>query len=221
MKDTALYEHLLGLKTPWSVKSVDLSLADQRVVVEVILKRGQVWADPTDSTKRAHINGWTERQWRHLDTCQFETIIKARVPQVKYSDGTVEELAVPWAERYSRVTLLMEAFVVKLLQACPTTQGVCELTQLAWSTVNGIMVNAVERGMLRRSEDDVPHLGLDEKSSECGHTYVSILTTSTVPECLIWYRSESWQQPRVCWKHSVRLNALRLKRWRWICGLLL
>ena len=176
MKDTALYEHLLGLKTPWSVKSVDLSLADQRVVVEVVLKTGQVWTDPTDSTKRAHINGWTERQWRHLDTCQFETLIKARVPQLKYSDGTVEELAVPWAERYSRVTLLMEAFVVKLLQACPTTQGVCELTRLAWSTVNGIMVSAVERGMLRRSEEDVPHLGLDEKSSERGHTYVSILT---------------------------------------------
>jgi transposase len=176
MKDTALYEHLLGLKTPWSVKSVDLSLADQRVIVEVALKTGQVWTDPTDSTKRAHINGWTERQWRHLDTCQFETLIKARVPQLKYSDGTVEELAVPWAERYSRVTLLMEAFVVKLLQACPTTQGVCELTRLAWSTVNGIMVSAVERGMLRRSEEDVPHLGLDEKSSERGHSYVSILT---------------------------------------------
>lgn len=176
MKDTALYEHLLGLKTPWSVKAVDLSLADQRVVVEVVLKQGQVWADPTDSTKRAHINGWTERQWRHLDTCQFETLIKARVPQLKYSDGTVEELAVPWAERYSRVTLLMEAFVIKLLQACPTTQGVCDLTRLAWSTVNGIMVSAVERGMLRRSEDDVPYLGLDEKSSERGHSYVSILT---------------------------------------------
>ena len=176
MKDTVLYEHLLGLKTPWSVKSVDLSLADQRVVVEVVLKTGQVWTDPTDSTKRAHINGWTERQWRHLDTCQFETLIKARVPQLKYSDGTVEELAVPWAERYSRVTLLMEAFVVKLLQACPTTQGVCDLTRLAWSTVNNIMVSAVERGMLRRSEEDVPYLGLDEKSSERGHTYVSILT---------------------------------------------
>jgi hypothetical protein len=38
MKDTALYEHLLGLKTPWSVKTVDLSLADQRVVVEVVLR---------------------------------------------------------------------------------------------------------------------------------------------------------------------------------------
>ena len=176
MKDTALYEHLLGLKSPWSVKSVDLSLEAQRIVVEVVLKPGQLWVDPTDATRRAHINGWTERQWRHLDTCQLETIIKARVPQLKYSDGTVCELAVPWAGRYSRVTLLMEAFVVKLLQVCPTTQGVCDFTRLAWSSVNDIMRRAVERGMLRRTEDDVPHLGLDEKSSEKGHTYVSILT---------------------------------------------
>ena len=176
MKDAALYEHLLGLQTPWSVKAVDLSLTDQRVIVEVVLKPGQVWADPLAPTKRAHINGWTERQWRHLDTCQFETLIKARVPQLKYSDGTVQELAVPWAERYSRVTFLMEAFVVKLLQVCPTTKGVCELTRLAWSTVNDIMVSAVERGMLRRAPDAVPYLGLDEKSAEKGHSYVSILT---------------------------------------------
>lgn len=70
MKDTALYEQLLGLKSPWSIKKVDLSLAEQRVVIEVILNKGQVWADPADAgTKMAHVNGWSERQWRHLDTC--------------------------------------------------------------------------------------------------------------------------------------------------------
>ena len=176
MKDTALYEQLLGLKSPWSVKKVDLSLADQRVVVEVVLKKAQVWADPTDASKRAHINGWSERQWRHLDTCQFETVIKARIPQLKFSDGTVEELTVPWAERYSRVTTLMAAFVIKLLEACPTTQAVCTLTRLSWSTVNAIMVSAVERGILRRTEEKISYLGIDEKSSEKGHTYASILT---------------------------------------------
>ena len=176
MKDTTLYEQLLGLNAPWSVKRVDLSLADQRVVVEVVLKSAQVWADPTDSTKRAHVNGWSERQWRHLDTCQFETLIKARVPQLKYSDGTVEELTVPWAGRYSRVTNMMAGFVIKLLEACPTTQAVCTLTRLSWSTVNAIMVSAVERGMLRRTQEEIAYLGIDEKSSEKGHVYASILT---------------------------------------------
>lgn len=68
-------------------------------------------------------------------SCQFETVIKARIPQLKFSDGTVEELTVPWAERYSRVTTMMASFVIKLLEACPTTQAVCTLTRLSWSTV--------------------------------------------------------------------------------------
>ena len=63
-----------------------------------------------------------------------------------------------------------------MLHVCPTTQGVCGFTRLALRTVNDILVRAVERGMLRRTEEGVPHLGLDEKSSERGHTYVSILT---------------------------------------------
>ena len=142
----------------------------------MVLKKGQIWGDPTDATKRAHINDWSERQWRHLDTCQYETIIKARIPQLKFSDGTVEELTVPWAERYSRVTTLMAAFVIKLLEACPTTQAVCALTRLSWSTVNAIMASAVERGMLRRTEEEIAYIGIDENSSERGHTYASILT---------------------------------------------
>ena len=176
MKDTALYEHLLGIKTPWSVKRVDLSMSEQRVTVEVVLKKGQIWADPTNAQARAHVNGWSEREWRHLDTCQFETIIKARVPQLKYSDGTVEELAVPWAERYSRVTTLMEAFVLKLLEACQNTKKVCALCGLSWHTVNAIMIKGVQRGMQRRQADAISHLGLDEKSTERGHSYASILT---------------------------------------------
>ena len=37
-------------------------------------------------------------------------------------------------------------------------------------------ISAVERGMLRRTEEPISYLGIDEKSSERGHTYASILT---------------------------------------------
>lgn len=140
------------------------------------MKKGQVWADPTDPVKCAHIHGWTNSEWRHLDTCQFETLIKARVPQLKYTDGTGQELVVPWAERYSRVSTLMAGFVIKLLEVCPSTQGVCKLTRLSWRTVNAITVSAVERGKLRRCEDSIDYLGIDEKSSQKGHSYVTVLT---------------------------------------------
>ena len=38
------------------------------------------------------------------------------------------------------------------------------------------MVRAVERGMLRRTEEEITYLSIDEKSSHRGHTYASILT---------------------------------------------
>jgi transposase len=176
MKDTALYEHLLGIQTPWKVESVDMAIETQRITVRVSLKEGQVWADPTCASARAHIHGWSERTWRHLDTCQFETIITARVPQLKYLDGSVQELATPWADRYARITHLMEAFVLRLLQACPNTKSVCTLTRLSWSSVNAVMVKAVDRGLLARQSEPIKHLGLDEKSTERGHSYASILT---------------------------------------------
>ena len=175
MKDTALYQQLLGIESPWRVSSVDLSIAQKRVVVEVELKP-QVWADPSDPTRRAHINGWTDRQWRHLDSCGFETLIRARVPQLKYASGRVEELAVAWAERYARITRAMEGFVLALLAACPSMKRVCELTGLDWHTVNKVMLRGVERGIKRRAAEPIVNLGIDEKATERGHSYATILS---------------------------------------------
>jgi transposase len=106
----------------------------------------------------------------------MRTVIVARVPQLKYSDGSVEELSVPWADRYERITTLMQAFVVQLLQACPNLQRVAELTGLSWDSVNTILRRAVERGLQRRTEQPVARLGLDEKSIERGHRYATVLT---------------------------------------------
>ena len=83
------------------------------------------YKDPGSGSGAYYQLSYTLDMKSRTDTCQFETIIKARVPQLKYSDGTVEELTVPWAERYSRVTSLMEAFVLKLLEACQNTKKVC------------------------------------------------------------------------------------------------
>lgn len=176
MNTNQLYEEMLDLKEPWSVKNVTLSKATNQLIIEIALKKGVIWADPTNAGARAHINGWTERQWRHLDTCQYKTIIKAKVPQLKYSDGTVKELPVPWADRYARLSLAMESFVVDLLQACPNIKSVCSLTDLSWKTVDTIMKKAVERGLSRRAAEPIEYLGLDEKSIEKGHSYASILT---------------------------------------------
>jgi transposase len=178
MKDTRFYEQLLGLSKPWSVERVELALQGTggTVTVHVQCDRGTAWGDPESPGKRAHVHGWVRREWRHLDTCQLETRIVAEVPRVKYASGRVEEVAVPWAERFSRITRLMEAFVIQLLVAASNVKRVASLLRLDWHTVNDVIDRAVQRGMMRRAEEPVRHVGLDEKSFARHHNYASVLT---------------------------------------------
>jgi transposase len=176
MKDTQLYEQLLGLSKPWSVERVEMDLEGGSVTVHVRCARDQVWGDPETNQDRAHVHGWVQREWRHLDTCQLRTRIVAEVPRLKFKSGRVEEASVPWAARFSRVTLLLEAFVISLLQAAANIQRVATLLKLDWHTVHTIMNRAVERGMARRGQETVPRIGLDEKSFGRGHDYASVLT---------------------------------------------
>jgi transposase len=179
MKDTQLYEQLLGLNKPWSVDRVELELEQKRITVHVQCEQGTVWGDPETGQDRAHVHGWAERSWRHLDTCQFETRIVAKVPRLKFKSGRVEDATVPWAERYSRITVMMEAFVVRLLQAAANVSRVTKLIKLDWHTVNEVMRRAVQRGLERRGEEAVPYVGMDEKSFLRGQNYATVLTDIT------------------------------------------
>ena len=174
VKDSEFYQQVLGLQTPWKVEQVELDMAAQRVVVHVGVEPGTKWGDPV-TRGAAHVHQWRQRTWRHLDTCQFETVISAQVPSVKYADGRVEEVAVPWAERYQRVTRLMAQAVVVWLQACGSVSQVAKVMRLHWHTVNAIMKAAVERGLERRQREPIQYLGLDEKSFRRGHVYATML----------------------------------------------
>ncbi len=45
-----------------------------------------------------------ERRWRHLDTCQFPTIVHAHIPRLKCPTDGVRQIPVPWAKAGSRFT---------------------------------------------------------------------------------------------------------------------
>jgi len=174
VKDIAFYQQILGLGSPWKVVKVDLDMEAKRVVIRVEIKEGTRWGDP-ETKGAAHVHKWTERTWRHLDTCQFETLIVAKVPSVKCADGRVVEVAVPWAERYQRVTKMMAQAVIVWLEACGNVKKVAEVMRLDWHTVDAIMKAAVERGLERRGDESIQFVGIDEKSFRRGHVYASIL----------------------------------------------
>jgi len=174
MQSTEFYQQILGISSPWKIVSVDLDMKAKRVVIQAEVDRKTKWYHP-DTKLPASLHKWQERTWRHLDTCQFETLITANIPSVKYQDGSIEEIAVPWADRFQRITKLLAQAVIIWLQACGNVAKVAEIMRLDWQTVNNIMKEAVKRGLIRRENEIIENAGMDEKSFRRGHIYASIL----------------------------------------------
>lgn len=169
-------QQLLELDTAWQVVSVDLSVENQRVSIQLEHVRGQAVCCPDCGQPRPLKDHAPERSWRHLDTMQFETVLTARVPRTDCPSCGVKTVAVPWAAPHGRFTLLFEAFAIQVLQAASSIERGRALLGLSWGRAQTIMQRAVERGLERRSLDEVKHVGMDEKSFGKGHDYISVLT---------------------------------------------
>jgi transposase len=178
MKELSLkefYAQSLALTSPWKVVEVTIDGESKQVRIRVECNRGEVWGDP-ETNERAEIKDWEERTWRHLDTCQFETIIIAKVPRLLLKSGRTVTARVPWAAPRGRFTLSFEAHVIALLQQCRTVRGAARLARISEDAADGVMRRAVERGLLRRQLQPPTLLGFDEKAIRKGHRYATILT---------------------------------------------
>ena len=177
--DNELQKHyalLLGIGSPWQVKAVALKLAEKQVDIELSWESGAAAQCPECGRACSIHDSAPERTWRHLDTMQFETLIRARVPRADCPAHGVKTMKVPWAAPQGRFTLLFERFAVDVLLACASVSQACELLGLGWEAAHEVMRRAVERGLERRELDQLQHLGLDEKSFKRGHSYITLLS---------------------------------------------
>lgn len=174
MKDIELYAQILGVKTPWEVRAVRLDVGAKKVEVELGCEAKTWWGN--EEGERLPVYDHVERRWRHVDTCGFATELVCRVPRVQKPDGKVEMVHVPWGEKGSRFTLFFEAWAIAVLEASRSVSQACELLKMSWEAAHRIMRRAVERGLERREAEELPYVGMDEKSFLSGQSYVSVLT---------------------------------------------
>ena len=88
MRETTFYERLLGIERPWRVHDVRLTLeqGDVEVGVEFV---GETLVCPACG---AACPGYDRRprMWRHLDTMQYRTLVRAEVPRVRCAEHGVQ-----------------------------------------------------------------------------------------------------------------------------------
>ncbi len=175
MQDRELYDQILGMKSPWAVSSVELSVQTQQVDVVVEHPPGTRFCCPECDESLPCYDHTPRRQWRHLDTCQFQTILHASIPRVDCPRHGVKQVAVPWAEKGSRFTILFERLAIQVLLATQTVTGAMSILGTKWDQTWSIIQRAVARGKARKQALPVPRLGLDEKAFLKGQNYLTLL----------------------------------------------
>ncbi|WP_146394390.1 transposase family protein [Allorhodopirellula solitaria] len=94
------YRDLLGLDDSWTVFKADLQLEENSVVIE-LSHRGGPLTCPECHGSCGRADTAPPRTWRHLDTMQFTTKIKAAVPRCRCAQCGVKTVSVPWAGKAS------------------------------------------------------------------------------------------------------------------------
>jgi len=176
MDQNNLYERILRLTSPWHVTHVDLNEHTGEIHVQISCDEAAALACPECDLLVPRYDN-RKRLWRHLDTCQFQTLIQAEVPRVKCPVHGCRTVQVPWAEGSSRYTQLFEAQVIRWLKEA-SIKAVSRQLKLSWNAIDGIMSRAVRRGLAERGTLCVEQLAVDETSFKKGHDYVTIVSNA-------------------------------------------
>src|ERR1039457_2798736 len=191
MQDHELYRRILGIESPWFVDSVDLKLESGEIHVHLRHDDVVDWPCPECGAACKLYDHQPERRWRHLDPCQYQTILHAEPPRSECREHGVKVVKLPWAEPSSRFTALFEALAIEWLKEA-SQKAVGEQLGLSWDEVHGLMERAVKRGLERREAESVSKLGVDEKAFRKGHSYFTLV--NDLVNARVLYVAEGRQQ---------------------------
>ena len=151
------YSQLLGLVDPWTIADVALNTKACTLTITLAERRDAQLPCPECGTAVSRYDHGEMRTWRHLDTMQFTTTIKARLPRVSCETHGVKTVAIPWADAHARWTLLFERFAIDVIEGTANITRAMALLKINWEQVQAIQARGVERGLARRAEEEIKH----------------------------------------------------------------
>ncbi len=151
-----------------------MKLTEGEVHVHLAHESGLEWACVECGKNCPLYDHQPDRRWRHLDTCQYQTILHAAPPRSNCPEHGVRNVKLPWAEPSSRFTAMFERLAIDWMKAA-SQKAVADRLHLSWDEVHAIQDRAVIRGLARREAETIGHLGVDEKAFTKGHHYFTLV----------------------------------------------
>ncbi len=219
MDDKELYRQILGVVAPWEIKQIELKMDQDRVDIYLEWPHLHDGVCP-ECKKGCKIHDRRkERIWRHLDTCQLKTFIHCKMPRVKCPEHKTKTMKVPWSEEMSHFTRQFERIAIQFLEVSENRKKTADILRLSWDELNLIMEKAVKRGLARRNDDPIKHVGIDEKSFLKGQSYVTIMTDTEGKRVLDIVQDRKSESVDKLWntlteKQKIGVEAVSMDFWK-------
>lgn len=168
-----LFKLALGLAEPWTVTRIEFSDAEGRLDLWLDFPAGSKFACP-QCQARCGVHDTAERTWRHLNFFQHKAFLHARQPRITCPDHGVKTAEVPWGRPGTGFTLLMDAFILLLVQGGMPVAQVARLIGEHDTRVWRVLRHYVKEARTREDLSQVTTIGIDETSRSRGHNYITV-----------------------------------------------
>lgn len=173
VSSAALFTMALGLTDPWLVERIEFSAESQQLDLWIDFPPGATFTCPECAHASCKVHDTTERTWRHLDFFQHRTLLHARQPRVQCPEHGVKTVTPPWARPGSGFTLLMEAYILLLVQSGMTPKEAGRLVGEHDTRIWRVLQHYVDSARAKADHSEVRAIGVDETSRRRGHKYVT------------------------------------------------
>ena len=100
------FTKLLNLEDGWIVESIETDLSKAEIYIHIVCLLDEIIDVDSDEFCKVY-DFAPERSWRHLDTMQYKTFIRSRLPRIKTSNGKIKTVQPNWASGYERHTFFV------------------------------------------------------------------------------------------------------------------
>ena len=168
-----LFRMALALAEPWVVSKIDFSQAQHQLDLWLDFPAGSKFPCPDCGGGRGVYDS-TERTWRHLNFFQHKTFLHARQPRIDCPDHGVKTVEVPWAPPGAGFTLLMEAFILVLVQGGMTAAQAAGVVDEHDTRLWRVLQHYVDKARAGADFSQVTTIGVDQTSRSKGHNYITV-----------------------------------------------
>ncbi len=174
MQTNELFRIALGLAEPWVVSEIEFSEDQRQLELWLDFPSGSRFACPECGRDGCGVYDSSPRTWRHLNFFEHKTLLHARQPRVECPEHGVKTVEVSWARSGSGFTLLMEAFILVLVQGGMTAAQAARLIDEHDTRLWRVLQHYVEQARAEADFSKVTAVGVDETSRRRGHNYISV-----------------------------------------------